>query len=825
MPRVLLLFATLVLLACDVPAGAAELRVLPADVSLTGPRASQRLVVVAEEGGKVVADVTPDATFASSQPAVAVVDANGIVRPVGDGEAVITATQGDRKATARVKVMRAKERAAPSFTNDVIPLLTKAGCNSGACHGALAGKGGMKLSLRGFDPASDHFVMTRQALGRRVDRQEPARSLVLLKPTTAVAHGGGLRLDVASGDYHLLADWVADGAPGPRPDETRIRRLEVFPKEAVLKPKDRLQVVVRAWYEDGHAQDVTRWCKFNSTEDLVAAVDPAGKVRVAGHGEAAVTVWCSNLVAVARVTVPLPNAVDPKLFAEAPRKNFIDDLVLRKLQALRIPPSPACADAEFIRRLFLDAAGILPSPEEVSKFIADAAPDKRAKLIDTLLERSEFVDYWSYKWSDLLLVSTRKLPQQAVWAFHQFIRQSVADNKPWDRFAREVLTASGSTLRNGAANYFVLHKDVADLTEATSITFLGTSITCARCHNHPLEKWTQDQYWGMANLFSRVALKNGERGGEVTVQAQPFGDVPHQRTGVPVPPAPLDAKPLPLDDPSDRRRYFADWLTAPDNPFFARAIVNRIWRNYLGRGLVEAEDDLRATNPPTNEELFDALVKDLVTHKYDVKSLMKQILNSATYQRSARPVSGNETDDRFYSHYLIRRLPAEVILDAYANVTGVPTPFNQIAIGQTGGTAGTNAYPVGTRALQLPDTQVVSLFLDSFGRPERGQTCACERQQDSSVGQALHLNNGQTLNDKLRAKDSRVERWVREKVGDEEAVRRVFLMALSREPTSGERAKFARLMAEATKEGQGRREVLEDLFWAVLTGREFLFNR
>ena len=352
------------------------------------------------------------------------------------------------------------------------------------------------------------------------------------------------------------------------------------------------------------------------------------------------------------------------------------------------------------------------------------------------------------------------------------------------------------------------------------------SITCARCHNHPLEKWTQDQYWSMANLFARVALKNGDRTGELMVQSQPDGDVPHPRRGVPMPPAPLDAKPLPPDSGRDRRHYFADWLTSPDNPYFAKALVNRVWRNFMGRGLVEPEDDLRQTNPPTNEELFDALARDFVAHGYDVKHLIRTIMNSATYQRSSTPLPENTADDRFYSHYLIRRLSAEVILDAYSQVTGVPTPFTQVNLGPSGGVRATNLYPPGTRALQLPDTQLISQFLDAFGRPDRAQTCSCERQQDSSVSQALHLNNGQTLNDKLRDKRSRVGQWVEEKVSDEEAIRRVFLLALCREPSESEMGKFKALMAEAARDGQTtRREALEDLFWAVLTSREFLFNR
>src|SRR5262245_6778769 len=416
----------------------------------------------------------------------------------------------------------------PSFRNQVLPILTRIGCNSGACHGALAGKGGLKLSLRGYAPADDYFVLTRQANARRVNLSEPAKSLMLLKPTLALAHGGGQKLEVNSPEYRLLADWIAHGAPGPSEKDPRIQRIEVTPVEKVLKPKDTLQVQVRAYYSDGHSDDVTRWAKFSSSEDLVAGVDENGLAKVLGHGEAAISVWFSNMVASMRIVSPLAEPVAAKIFAQSPRHNFIDALVLMKLEALRIPPSPQCSDEEFTRRAFLDAAGILPTPDEQTKFLVSK---QRTKLIDELLNRSEFVDYWTYKWCDLLLISSRKLPQPAMRAFYQYVRQSVADNKPWDQFARGILTAQGSNLQNGAANYFVLHKDVTDLTESTSVTFLGMSITCARCHNHPLEKWTQDQYWAMANLFSRVGIRNGDRTGEVSVQSQTDGDVLHPRRG------------------------------------------------------------------------------------------------------------------------------------------------------------------------------------------------------------------------------------------------------------------------------------------------------
>jgi len=808
-----------------------ELLLLPTQSTLHGPSAQQRLILVEHKSGRIIREVTEAIVFQSADSAVASVDESGKVQAVGDGETVITAKFGDAAAQATIKVVGSKSQHIPSFRNQIIPVLTRFGCNSGACHGALAGKGGLKLSLRGYDPEADHFAITRQALGRRVDLAIPEKSLLLLKPTQALPHGGGHRLDPGSAEYELLRSWLAAMAPGPKPEDVSLVRLEAFPRSAQLAPGSRMQVVVRAHYSNGAMADVTGWAKFSSTEDLVAGVEDSGLIKVSGHGEAAINVWFSNQVAVVRVLSPHPHTERiEQLFASAERRNFIDDLVLAKLRTLNIPPSPVCSDQEFIRRVYLDTAGILPTVDEQRQFIADPAKDKRLRLINRLLERPEFIDYWAYKWADLLLVSSRKLPQPAVWAFHQFIRQSVADNKPWDEFAREIVTASGSSLDQGAVNYFVLHKDAAELAEATSVTFLGMSITCCRCHNHPLEKWTQDQYWSFANLFSRVALKNGFRPGEVLVHSKPDGEALHLRRGTAMPPTPLDAQPLPLNSQHDRREYLARWLTDPKNPYFAKAIVNRVWRNFMGRGLIEAEDDLRQTNPPCNEELLNALVADFVApvdggKPYDLRRLMRHILSSATYQRSSVPLPENAADDRYGSRYLIRRLSAEVALDAYSQVTGVPTPFNQLLVGTTGGTAGTNNYPLGTRALQLPDTQVVSTFLDAFGRPGREQTCACERQQDSSVGQALHLNNGQTLNDKLRDKSSLAEKLATEKVDDDEAIRRVYELALCRLPSQAERERLKqRMRASAEDIHSSRREVLEDLLWAVLTSSEFLFN-
>lgn len=807
-----------------------ELQFALGEVRLHGRHASQRLLVLDMQDGVCVGDQTERAAFRSANPAVATVDAAGHVRAVSDGQTAIAATVGNRTAEVTVVVTGAQGQAKASFVNDIEPVLTKLGCNSGACHGALAGKGGLKLSLRGYDPEGDHLVITRQAQGRRVDFANPVESLFLLKPTGKLPHGGGRRLDPAGEDAQLLHAWIAAGAPGPASTDPSITHLEVYPNLARLKPEEKLRLAVSAVYSDGRTRDVTPWAKFTSTDDLILGVDESGQITVKGQGEAGVSVWFGNQVGLVTVTVPFDHPavtlpIGGDRVVPGVRHNLIDDAINAKLVALRLPMSPICTDEEFIRRVFLDTCGILPTPAETQRFVADPSPDKRGKLIDHLLNRPEFVDYWTYKWCDLFLVSSLKLSQQAVWAFHRFIRSHVAANTPWDELARTVLTANGPTLKNGAATYFLMHQDIAALTETTAVTFMGLSITCARCHNHPLEKWTQDQYWSMASLFSRVGLKTGEKGGEALVVPLAHGEVLHPRRGIAMPPTPLDGRPMASADPTDRRAYFAAWLTAPTNPYFARAIINRVWRNFMGRGLVEPEDDLRLSNPPSHPKLLTDLERYFVSRGYDLKDLMRLILNSAAYQRTSAALAGNAHDDRFYSRYLIRRLPAEVILDAYAQVVGVPTPFTQVAAGGTGGVAGIGDYPLGTRALQLPDTKVVSRFLRAFGRPERDVACACERENVATLGQALHVFNGQTLNDKLRDAKSIVARWETANVSDEAAINEIYLAALCRRPTPDERRRLLTAMQEARQGDTARREILEDLCWAVLTGKEFMFNR
>ncbi|MCI0539054.1 MAG: DUF1549 domain-containing protein, partial [Verrucomicrobiales bacterium] len=590
----------------------------------------------------------------------------------------------------------------PSFRNQVQPILARFGCSSGACHGAAAGQNGFKLSLRGYDNEGDYLALTHNAFGRRIVPSDPGRSLLLLKPTGAVPHKGGKKFEANSLEYQILADWIASGTPGPKADDPRIVQIEVAPERAVLKPGANQQMTVRAHFSDGHTEDVTRWAKYTDANSSVTTVDENGDVKIMGHGEGAVTAWYLSRIAIATITVPYDNKVDAETFEQAKRRNFIDEFVLEKLQSLHLPPSPRCSDSDFIRRAFIDTIGVLPTAQEVRDFLAQPSPDKQDQLIESLLQRPEFVDYWSYKWSDLLLVNGDKLPKPAMWSYHNWIRNNVAANTPWDDFVRQIVTAKGSTLENGAANFYSLHEDPPNMAETVSQAFLGMAVNCAKCHNHPMEKWTNDEYWGFANLFARVRSKNGAGEGDRIIFASASGDVNQPLRGHPQAPRPLDSKPLPMDTPTDRRDALADWLVSPENPYFARAIVNRVWANFFGVGIVEAVDDLRVTNPASNEKLLSAAAHFLAGAKFDLKAMMRAILQSESYQRSSQPLPENAADTRFYSRYYPRRMKAEVLLDAYSQVTGVPTEF-QIDLRNRNQGLG-EKYPVGFRALQLPDT-------------------------------------------------------------------------------------------------------------------------
>jgi hypothetical protein len=792
---------------------------IPTNIVLTGPEARQRILVEKTKDNEFVGQLTNQLTFISSDPSIVRME-NDVAIPVTNGTATIQVKAGKRSAIARVKVEKMEKPFDWSFRNHVQPVLAKDGCSAGACHGAAAGQNGFKLSLRGYDDEGDFLTLTRGALGRRIVPSDPGRSLMLLKPTTTVPHKGGKRFEVDSLDYRILSQWIASGAPGPKPEDPRIVKIEILPSHVILSPASSQQLSVRASFSDGHTEDVTRWAKYTSANEMVSQVDDAGQAKVVGFGEGAITAWYLSRIDIATITVPYTNKLSGKVFAQAKRRNFIDDLVLEKLKSLNLPPSPRCSDSEFIRRAFIDTIGVLPTSQETREFLADKSPGKRDKLIESLLRRPEFVDYWTYKWSDLLLVSSKQLKTPAMWAYYNWIRNNVAANTPWDAFARKIVTAQGSALENGAANFFVLHDDPRTMAETTSQAFLGMSVNCAKCHNHPMEKWTNNQYYQMANLFARVRSKSGPSEGDNIVFVANSGDLVQPLTGRPQPPTPLDGKPLPIDAPEDRRLPLADWLVSPENPYFSRAIANRVWANFLGVGLVEAVDDMRITNPASNEKLLTAAAKFLVQERFDLKALMRAILQSETYQRASQPLPENASDTRFYSRYYPRRLMAEVLHDAVSQITGVPTQFT---VDRRNANAGLGEkYPLGLRAIQLPDTQTDSYFLKAFGRPDREKTCTCERTAEPSVTQVLHIANGDTINKKLEAKNNNVTKLLAANTPDEKVVEEIYLAALSRYPTPAEKQKLLKVLD--LKDQSERRTVVEDVYWAVLSSKEFLFN-
>ena len=807
-----------------------DLAVFPPAIELHGSQASAA-VIIHERAGEAVG-VPVDAELAVADESVAKI-AGGRVVPVGDGQTVLTVTHGEATTEVPVSVVASGGEFDWTFTNHVLPVLSKAGCNMGACHGALAGKGGFRLSLRGFDPQADWYTMTRESRGRRVNRREPGKSLLLAKPTGAVAHKGGLRLRTDSDDYRLLADWIASGAPGPGEADAALTGLRVYPPLAQLRDGQSEQLVVWADYADGRSEDVTKWAKFESADATVAKVDDDGRVEVIGSGEGAISAWFSSQIAMARVSSPYPNDVPEEVFASSPKNNWIDEQVVAQLRRLNLPPSPTCTDAEFLRRAHIDATGTLPTPDEVRAFLADDDDAKREKLVDRLLASDEYVDFWAYKWSDVLLVNGNLLRPLAVKAYYDWIRDKVARNVPWDEMVRQIVTAQGASSENGATNFYALHQDPENMTENVCKAFMGLSIGCAKCHNHPLEKWTNDEYYAMASFFSRVRAKgwggdprNGD--GERMLVVTDSGELVQPNTGKVQPPTPLDGEAIDLDAPGDRRTHLAQWLTAPENPYFTRAVVNRVWENYLGVGLVDEVDDLRVSNPASNEALLAEAADRLIEYDYDLKRLMRDIMLSAAYQRSAVPAAGdgeepgNATESRFYARFYPRRLRAEVLLDAITANTGVSEAFTEVVF-PGDDKQETDFYGDGTKALELYDSAVGSYFLSTFGRNDREITCECERTDAPSMVQVLHISNGTTINDRLHADSSRLSGWIADGWGDGRIVEEMYLSALGRLPTKPELLGIVE--AIPADDPEQRRLVLEDAYWALLSSREFLFNR
>lgn len=789
------------------PTSDAALRIEPATVTLRGSDGRQQLLVTVVRDGREI-DATDSATYASSQPTIAQVGPDGVVLPVGDGTTTVTATFENRSVSVEVKIEQATERPALHFGHDIIPLLTKAGCNSGGCHGKQSGQNGFKLSVFGFDVEADYRAIVNEGRGRRLSPAAPRESLLLTKAVNRVPHGGGQRIQEDSPEYRRLLRWVSAGMPRGDDQVPHVVAIDVLPKQRVLQERSQQRLLVTAKLSDGTFRDVTSEAIYTANDDVLATVDRHGRIATTMMaGESAIVVRYEEHVAASYVSVPLNRVTTgAQQLAAWDRSHFIDRLVADKWERLQLSPSPPADDATFHRRVFLDLIGKLPTPAEATAFLADKSPDKRVRLVDALLARPEYADFWALKWADLLRVNREELGAKPAYRYHEWLRSALARNQPYDQFLRELITAQGSEERNGAVNFFRAFANPNDLSVAVSQVFLGVRLECAKCHHHPYEKWGQDDFYGLAAFFPRLQQKKSLKSDGVFFIADK-GEVKHPQTKETVSPRVLLGESFDAAQESDPRRRLADWLAAPENPFVARSLVNRVWAQLMGRGLVEPIDDLRDTNPPTNEPLLAALAADFVEHGYDVRRLIRTIAVSQVYGLSSQPNADNVRDTQNYSRAYRKRLSAEVLLDAVSDVTGEPESF-----------AG---MPPGTRATQLWDHRLPSAFLDTFGRPQRKTVCQCERAADVSLGQVLHLMNAPPVNDKISSPTGRVAQLAASARSPDEIIAQLYLAALGRLPRADEKSTAGAVFQAA---GADRRTAAEDVLWALLNSAEFVLN-
>lgn len=787
-----------VLCASCLHAASPVLKVTPEKVVLDGPEATHQLLVT-----DATTDLTHAVKYEVADTKIAGVTARGLLEPRAEGTTQVHISHAGQTATVSVEVKGIRHPAPVSFEQQVMPLLTKAGCNSGGCHGKAEGQNGFKLSVFGFDPEADHKAIVAEARGRRLFPASPESSLLVGKGTGRIPHGGGRKIAEGSLAYKRLVRWIAEGAALRTENSPPLSKIEVEPAERSLALGGSQQLRVTAIDSRGQRRDVTAETEFESNATTIAGVDRGGFVQAGSiPGEAAILVRYLGQVTVCRVTVPRTGMT----FTQPPEANFIDGHVWNKLQRLGIPPSDLADDATFLRRAYLDVIGTLPTAKEARDFLADTDPKKRAKLIDKLLERPEYADYWSQKWADLLRVDRDVLGANGSVAFTRWLRQQFADNRPYDQFVRDILTAEGKITSTGPAGLYKALDKPEVMSRSFSQLFLGVRIECAQCHHHPSDRWGQDDYFALAGFFTGVS-KKGNPGSEAVVSSG-GGDLKHPRTDQPIPTRVLGGPATVIADRTDRRVVLANWMTAADNPFFARAIVNRVWAHYFGRGLVEPIDDLRLTNPAGNEPLLAALAQHFVQSKYDLKTLARTILNSRVYQLGPA-AQANADDEQNFSHARSRTLPAEVLLDAICLTTGVPEKFN--------------GTPDGTRAIQLWDNRMPSYFLQLFGRPARTSVCECERSTEPSIAQALHLMNAEEIETKIRSRKGTARKLADSDLTPTAIVEELYLSTHARFPTKKEQAALLELFDG--KEAITRREAVQDALWTVLNTKDFLYNR
>lgn len=779
-------------------AGAARLR---------GQDARQQLLVtgVARDGRQV--DLSRAVSYTAEPEGVVSIDATGLVTPISDGAATVTAMlAGLEPAKLSVEVEGIATEAPVNFPNQIVPIFTKFGCNGGGCHGKASGQNGFKLSLLGFEPTEDYEHLVLESRGRRVFPAAPDRSLLLTKPINASPHGGGQRMQADSHEYRLMRRWIAQGMPYGSDSDPKVASIEVFPPERILAREAEQQVIVLARYTDGSVEDVTRMTQFTPNDTEMSEVSVTGLVKTLKlAGDVAVMCRYQGQVAVFRATIPLGAPVDTL----PPARNFIDALVFDKLQSLGMPPSPVCDDATFIRRVSLDIAGKTPTPAEVKAFMADARPDKRERLIDALLDDPGYADYFANKWNAILRNKRRSAnATRGSFAFHEWLRQAFQDNLPYDELVRSVIAASGEIGQNPPVAWYREVRTTEQQVEDTAQLFLGLRIQCAHCHHHPFEKWSQRDYHGFAAFFARVGRKDGLVPEEPMIYHQ-YGKatMPHPKTGEQVPATALDSAAEEIGPEEDPRHLLVDWMSDRDNRFFAPALVNRYWKHFFNRGLVDPEDDMRVTNPASNPELLDALARHFIDSGFDLKDLVRTICRSSTYQLSSIPNEYNANDKQNFSRYYPRRLTAESLLDALDAATGTQTKFSGL--------------PLGTKAVQLPDTAANTYFLTVFGKPEADTACECERSQEANLAQSLHLLNSGEVQSKLSDSNGRAAKLAADTArSHEEKIHELYLWVYARPPVPDE---LQVALAHLDK-SEKKQEAYEDILWALLNTKEFLFN-
>lgn len=775
------------------------------DFILNGRDARTQLQITLVTADGKQRDVTREAAIAVDQPQILSVTETGYVTPASDGRATITATLGELTAASRIDVRGTGDLQPVSFPNQVMPVFTKHGCNGGGCHGKSTGQAGFKLSLLGFDPRADFERLVIEGRGRRVFPRLPERSLLLEKAVNSVAHGGGQRLDVDTDDYRLLVRWIATGMPYGNADDPVVQEIVITPEQRVLDREASQQLQVTAIYSDGHQEDVTRTAEFQVNKDDMAIVDPDGLVTMKDRtGDVAVMARYQGLVTVFRATVPLGVKVE----SWPEQRTIVDEYVFGKLKQLGIPPSELCDDSTFIRRATLDITGRLPTIEETTAFLANNTSTKYEELVDRLLASDDYAAYFAKKWSAIL---RNRRPSAghtlSSYAFHDWLKDSFHQNKPYDELVRDIVAATGTAESNPPVAWLREVPNTEARVEDVAQLFLGQRLQCAKCHHHPYEQWSQEDYFKMAAFFSKVSTKEGP------VAEEPFyfsrkGDATarHPVSGATLKPAGLDSETVELTATDDPRESLVDWMKADDNRFFAQSLVNRYWKHFFAQGVVEPEDDLRVTNPATNPELLNELSRRFVDSKFDLKELIRSICTSTTYRLASDANEYNVDETNSYSRFYPKRLQAEVLLDALNEVTSTTTDFAGL--------------PVGTQAVALPDTGFASYFLDVFGEPESNTACECERSGDATLAQSLHLLNSTEIQEKLKSDSSRVAAMAAA-TDDRTNISELYLTMFSREPSSEELETATQYVAQRA---DARRAAYEDLTWALINSKEFLFN-